>query len=111
MIDKNLIFSPAKFIVPIFYLSNQFDFLTYRLIRWLSVVLQTINRRSCTITKKAPTWAFSMVIVKTDCETDGSSEAIVVCDNKQCGKKETNYELYSEETNPRHLFLLPVAAG
>ena len=57
------------------------------------------------------TWAFSMVIVKTDCETDGSFEAIVVCDNKQCGKKETNYELYSEETNPRHLFLLPVAAG
>ena len=35
-----------------------------------------------------------MVIVKTDCETDGSSEAIVVCDNKQCGKKETmNYTL------------------
>ena len=55
--------------------------------------------------------AFSLVIVKTNCETDGSSEAPVVCDNKQCGKKETNYELYSEETNPRHLFLLPVAAG
>ena len=59
MIDKNLIFSPAKFIVPIFDLSNHLDFLTYRLIHWLSVMLQTINRRSCTITEKVLTWTVS----------------------------------------------------
>ena len=49
MIDKNLIFSPAKFIVPIFDLSNKFDFLTYSIQTYTLVV---------------PTWAFSMVIVK-----------------------------------------------
>ena len=50
------------------------------------IELLTINRLSCTITEKAPTRAFSWlkaattvdlveafsVIVKTDCETDGS---------------------------------------
>ena len=59
------------------------------------LVLQTFNRRSCIITEKAPTMdteclnsvlnvkgpfnqekAFS-VIVKTDCETDGSSAALL----------------------------------
>ena len=65
MIDKNLIFSPAKFIVPIFDLSNHLDFLTYRLIHWLSVMLQTINRRSCTITEKVPTCTFSWLKADT----------------------------------------------
>ena len=44
----------------------------------LRVELQTINWQSCTITEKAPTLvqAFS-VFVKTDCETDGLSAALV----------------------------------
>ena len=34
-----------------------------------------IHRRSCTITEKTPTRV--LAIVKTDCETDGSSAALV----------------------------------
>ena len=43
-------------------------------------MLQTINRQSCTTTEKAPTRALVdafPVIVKSDCETDGSSAALL----------------------------------
>ena len=39
-----LTFSQLNLIFQIFDLSNHLDFLTYRLIGWLFVVLQTINR-------------------------------------------------------------------
>ena len=48
-----------------------------RVLSWFERVLQTINWRTVTITEKAPARTFS-VIVKSDCETDGSSAALVL---------------------------------
>ena len=48
-----------------------------RELSWFERVLQTINWRTVTITEKAPARTFS-VIVKSDCETDGSSAALVL---------------------------------